>query len=236
MAGPWPPLFCPLQLVLTSNIFPSGHTQEQPTQEQDRIPPLTLKLPGNTAKAHGLCSPGPCSPAHHPTHLPSEGYRVTGCCLAVCRTSRIPTTGPVFLSREIKPFSPFSKTGIEEGPHPGLPAILWKPMCPRTETRRAIKAGVKEHRRSVPMPSWVAGPGWLAGAGCPIAQSQRRRKALSISTPACPRLPRGGTLSGSGIHWKPETPQHGPTLASCAACSEKVRLPPCLPFPGEWCG
>lgn len=29
-------------------------------------------------------------------------------------------------------------------------------MRPRTETRKAIKAGVSEHRRSVPLPGWVA--------------------------------------------------------------------------------
>ena len=34
-----------------------------------------------------------------------------------------------------------------------------------------------------------------------IARSQRRKRAWSTSTPACPLPPRGATPSGSGIHW-----------------------------------
>lgn len=102
-------------------------------------------------------------PTTRPTSQ-ARGFRITGCCRAVCRTSKVPTTARLSIQgkQAILPF--LSVILTQRRGSPGLLATLSKSPCPKTETRRAIKAGVSEHRRSVSLPQ-LGGRARLAGRG-----------------------------------------------------------------------
>lgn len=130
---------------------------KRPMQQQDRTPPSPSS--SLETKARRPSAPTPLLPK--PTTRPTSQAR--GCCLAFWEPPGFQPLPLSFHPERASP-SPLSvrKTGIEE-PHPALPATLRKPTRPRTETRRAIKAGVNEHQRSaVPQ---LGGQARLAGEG-----------------------------------------------------------------------
>lgn len=153
-------------------------TRRPMQQQQDSVLPSPSRSLETLQRHTDEALPRPLLPSPPPDPFPSEGLPITGCCLAVCGTPRIPTTA-VFPSRESKP-PPFLSVRLAQRVSPVLPATLRKPTCPRTEIERAIKAGVNEHRRSVPLPQ-LGDQARLAGTGPVLSLGVREGGRLSPS-------------------------------------------------------
>lgn len=75
------------------------------------VPPITLKLPGNSTEAQGPSfSPGPCYPSPPPDPPPKRGASGSLAAVELCAGPPRFQPLPVFLSRENKPFSLFCQS------------------------------------------------------------------------------------------------------------------------------